>query len=159
MKIISHRGNISGPDHSHENTVEQIQKCIDLGYDVEIDLRMRNGAPHLGHDSADHEVAADWLRERQSNLWIHVKEYSALVWLMSEVPTANFFCHESDRYTLVSNGKVWCHDLTNVMTDKCVIPLLSLEQVQSYDFKNQGSLYAVCTDYVRECERAWGRND
>ena len=38
MKLIAHRGNINGPNPETENTVNQIDKCIEEGYDVEIDL-------------------------------------------------------------------------------------------------------------------------
>lgn len=157
MKIISHRGNINGPVEETENDPKQILFCIESGYDVEIDLRIKNGVPYLGHDHAEHEISAGWISSLKKHLWIHVKEYDALVWLMENVPDAAFFCHESDRYTLVSNGYVWSHDLSNSMTDKCIIPLLSLEQIESYDFTSQSNLYAVCTDYVIDCNRKWTR--
>lgn len=157
MKIISHRGNINGPVEETENNPNQIQLCIDLGYDVEVDLRMKNETPYLGHDQAEYEISTDWISRLKTNLWIHVKEYDALVWLMKNIPDATFFCHESDRYTLVSNGCVWSHDLSNSMTNKCIIPLLSLEQVESYNFTSQPNLYAVCTDYVTDCNRKWTR--
>ena len=41
MKIISHRGNIEGPNSSTENFPDQINDCINRGYDVEIDLRIK----------------------------------------------------------------------------------------------------------------------
>ena len=34
MKLIAHRGNIEGPDPSIENKPEQIEACLDAGYDV-----------------------------------------------------------------------------------------------------------------------------
>ena len=37
-KTIAHRANIGGPNSEVENKPEQIDKCIDQGYDVEIDL-------------------------------------------------------------------------------------------------------------------------
>ena len=39
MKIIAHRANLSGPNSKNENKLSSIKKCIDLGYDVEIDIR------------------------------------------------------------------------------------------------------------------------
>ena len=39
MKLIAHRANINGPDSSTENSPDQIDKCIEQGYDVEVDIR------------------------------------------------------------------------------------------------------------------------
>lgn len=153
MIHISHRGNINGINAERENSPTYIDECLALGYDCEIDLRMSKGIPCLGHDAPDYPVNADWIRERMNRLWIHVKEYESLIWLLDNLPNAIYFCHESDRYTLVSNGKIWSHDLSNKMTTDCVVPLLSLESVLSY---HQDGFYAVCSDYVEETKRKWG---
>lgn len=153
MIHISHRGNITGVRPELENSPAYIDRCLAMGFDCEIDLRMKNNIPHLGHDTPDYPTSADWICNRKHNLWIHVKEYSALVWLLQNVSDSNYFCHESDKYTLVSNGKIWSHDLTNKMTSDCIVPLLSLESVLSY---NQDGFYAVCSDYVEETKKKWG---
>lgn len=153
MIYISHRGNLNGIIHERENSPAYIQECIDAGYECEIDLRMKDGVPHLGHDTPDHPVSVEWLGSRADMLWIHVKEYEALVWLMEHLPSAKFFCHEGDRYTLTSNGWVWSHDLHNLMTSKCIVPLLSKESVQSY---SQNGFGAVCSDYILDCVEKWG---
>ncbi len=154
MIYISHRGNIDGVDPTRENRLDYIEDAIGMGFDCEIDLRIKNGEPHLGHDTPDYRVTAEWLKENKNRLWIHVKEYAALVWLMEHCPHCTFFCHESDKFTLVSNGWVWSHDLTNPMTEKCVIPLLSKESVISYE---QTGFGAVCSDYLLDCVKKFGR--
>lgn len=148
MIFISHRGNLNGVISERENTPLYIEECLAKGFHCEIDLRMKEGVPHLGHDTPDHPVTAEWIRKRWYYLWIHVKEYDALTWLMRNCPNTNYFCHESDRYTLVSNGMIWSHDLDNKMNEKCVIPLLSKESVISY---NQTEFGAVCSDYIYDC--------
>jgi hypothetical protein len=151
--FISHRGNLNGINSESENKPDYIDACLNQGFDCEIDLRIENGVPHLGHDTPDYAVDKKWLMERSENIWIHVKEYAALIWLMDNIPTAKFFCHESDRYTLVSNGYIWCHDLDNRMTNRCVIPLLSKESVESY---RQYGFGAVCSDYIYDCIAKFG---
>ena len=155
MIYISHRGNLIGVVPERENSLSYIDECLNAGFHCEIDLRMRNGLPHLGHDYAQYPVSGSWLWQRKDRLWIHVKEYDALVWLTEEsgIPEPMYFCHESDRYTLTSNGYIWSHDLKNKMTDKCIVPLLSLESVYNY---NQSGFYAVCSDFVEECKRISG---
>lgn len=150
MIFISHRGNLDGVLHERENAPEYIDNALRCGFDCEIDLRMKDGVPHLGHDTADHRISARWIHERKDSLWIHVKEYGALVWLMDYCPQAKFFCHEADRYTLVSNRWIWSHDLSNQMTDRCVIPLLTKDSV--WDYKGVG-FGAVCSDYIHNCTR------
>jgi hypothetical protein len=145
MICISHRGNVNGTNKELENSTKYIDQALDLGYHCEIDLRMKNDVPHLGHDTPDHSISKEWISDRISSLWIHVKEYGALIWLMDTLPNAIFFCHESDRYTLVSNGIVWMHDMENIATKKCVVPLLSLEQVENCKHMN---FYGACSDFV-----------
>lgn len=149
MIYISHRGNLNGIKPELENAPTYIDECIHRGFDCEIDLRMRDGMPHLGHDTPDFVVSASWLNNRKDRLWIHVKEYEALVWLMEHCPECKFFCHESDRYTLISNGWIWSHDLTNKMTEKCVVPLLSKESIDAYS--QEPTFGAVCSDFVFDC--------
>ena len=148
MIFISHRGNLNGVNPERENSPAYIDETLDKGFDCEIDLRMKDGVPYLGHDTPDYTVTVEWIRKRWNHLWIHVKEYEALIWLMKNCSDTNYFCHESDRYTLVSNGYIWSHDLKNVMTNRCIIPLLSKESVAEY---KQNGFYAVCSDYIYDC--------
>ena len=148
MIFISHRGNLNGIISERENSPAYIDECLNSGFRCEIDLRIKGGIPHLGHDIADYPVSVDWLGKRRDKLWIHVKEYDALIWLMKNIPNSIFFCHESDRYTLVSNGFIWSHDLTNSMTARCVIPLLSKKSIENYGHTGAG---AVCSDFIYDC--------
>ena len=154
MIYISHRGNLDGILKDKENSLQYIQTALDYGVHVEIDLRMKDGQPYLGHDKPQYPVTKQWLQERTDKLWIHVKEYEALVWLMEHLPNSMFFCHEADRYTLTSNGYIWSHDLNNNMTDKCIIPLLDLVSVNSY---NKTGFYAVCSDFIVDCQRKFDK--
>jgi glycerophosphoryl diester phosphodiesterase len=43
MLLISHRGNISGPQPKLENTVAYIEQAINQGFDVEIDVWFQDG--------------------------------------------------------------------------------------------------------------------
>lgn len=147
MLYISHRGNLEGLNPEKENNPEYIDEAIFKGYDVEIDLRVQDGNLFLGHDEPQYLITSSWLTERRNNLWIHVKDYGALVRIVRT--ELKFFCHEQDKYTLTSNGYIWSHDLTNKMTDKCIVPLLSSESVEGY---NQNGFYAVCSDYIYQCE-------
>jgi len=56
MKLISHRGNISGVYTDLENTEGYIQKAIDLGYEVEIDVWYKDFKLYLGHDGPEIKI-------------------------------------------------------------------------------------------------------
>ena len=48
MKIIAHRANLDGPNSRNENQISSINNCLDLGFDVEIDIRLLDGKIILG---------------------------------------------------------------------------------------------------------------
>jgi len=56
-----------------------------------------------------------------------------------------FFCHTSDPFILTSTNHIWVHDLDLNLNNKCIIPLLSDEDLISY---RGGLVYAICTDYI-----------
>ena len=47
MKIISHRGNLTGPDPKQENKPSQILKVLEKGYEVEVDVWYAVSYTHL----------------------------------------------------------------------------------------------------------------
>ena len=144
MKLISHRGNIIGPNSSRENAPSYIDTAISAGYDVEIDLRYINDKFYLGHDTPDYEVSETWIKKRKEKLWIHCKNLDAAS-ILSKMDNVKFFCHSSDSYVLTSNNYIWVHDLKMNIDNRCIIPLLSSEDILKYD---GNIVYAICTDYI-----------
>ena len=60
-KLISHRGNINGPDISNENHPTYIEKAINLGFDCEVDIWVVNKELFLGHDEPMYKTTVDFL--------------------------------------------------------------------------------------------------
>ena len=50
MKIISHRGNLNGPESETENSPKKIEEALKLGYECEIDVWYQSGIFTLCHD-------------------------------------------------------------------------------------------------------------
>ena len=71
MILISHRGNITGPNQSLENSPYYIDKAIVAGFDVEIDVWVVEDQIMLGHDFPQFKVDLEWLKMRVENLWLH----------------------------------------------------------------------------------------
>jgi hypothetical protein len=142
LRLISHRGNLNGLNHDRENTPSFIDEAIDLGYDVEVDIRLVDSVLHLGHDGPENIITLEWLHKRRSNLWIHCKNFEALSFLLNY--DLVIFFHEQESYTIINNGKIWAHDLS-LVDNKCIIPLLSKEKI--INWKSQ-PVYGVCSDYI-----------
>ena len=163
-KIIAHRANIGGPNPDVENNPDQIDNCIDQGYDVEIDLRIDEGTGTLwlGHDTPDYKVTWYWLAQRLRNLWIHCKDYNTLVELSShetskdigyDIPAGgcNFFWHQEDDYTLTSNNIIWAYPgkPENLKDSRLLNTVLVMPEWNKIDWETLKLLrcYGICTDY------------
>ena len=56
MKLISHRGNINGSEPENENNPSYVERAIQLGYDVEVDVRIKDGKLFLGYDEPKYQL-------------------------------------------------------------------------------------------------------
>lgn len=140
MKIISHRANLNGPNQELENSPVQINKVIDLGYDVEIDLWFKDGNFYLGHDFPYYKIDKYWLLNRKQFLWIHIKNIDVME--TDTIKNLNYFWHESDKFTLTSNGTPWCFPGIYIQNGITVC----LER----HVKIQSNILGICTDYVED---------
>ena len=149
MKLISHRGNIIGPNPTRENKPSYVDTAISAGYEVEIDVYYLNDKFYLGHDTPDYEVNDKWITLRKNSLWIHCKNLDAATKLQKMGNSYNYFCHNLDEYVLCSNGHTWVHDLTLNIGKTTIIPLLSDIDILNYE---GGVPYGICTDYISLAE-------
>jgi hypothetical protein len=138
MKLIAHRGNISGKNPKEENKKEYISYALSKGYDAEIDIHYTDNF-YLGHDFIQYKVEKDFLL--QKGLWCHAKTIETLEKLLNLGVVC--FYHETDKCTLTSNGLIWTFP-GNVLTEKsvCVLP----------EIYNQYNLvcYGICSDYIEK---------
>jgi hypothetical protein len=148
MKIISHRGNLKGPDPKNENTIKQIDIALKKSFDVEIDLWKINDKFFLGHDKPDNEVELDWLEKRKNKLWIHAKNFSAIESLKELNQGLFFFYYKKEPLVLISNQKIWCHNPEKIHNpSNFIIPILENVNFTKY---NLNSYYGICTDYPND---------
>ena len=66
MYLISHRGNINGIQKEQENKPEYINRALEKGFDVEIDVRFSNGKFFLGHDYDQYEIDHKFLSNKKN---------------------------------------------------------------------------------------------
>lgn len=148
MKLISHRGNLRGPNKKIENDPKQVEKIISLGFDCEIDLRIQDAKLFLGHDSADFHISIDWLTSFRDKLWIHCKDLQSLNLLSDLNSELNFFWHETDSYTITSKGNIWVFPGKPV-SENGILVLPEITGLSVMEAKSLQCL-GICTDYVED---------
>ena len=151
MKLIAHRGNINGPNPLEENRPEYIEKAIELGYDVEIDIRYEPNVDglYLGHDDSQYVVNWLWLSKYKENLWIHCKNIESLSEFSLESNGYNYFWHQEDYYTLTSKNYIWTYP-GKTYKKNSVIVMPEWEKSVNWDKLKASNCYAICSDYVGE---------
>jgi hypothetical protein len=140
IRIISHRGNLSGPNKETENTPSQVLLAIEKGFDVEIDFWSEDNRLFLGHDYPEHEIPISFLRENQGYLWIHCKSLEAIDLLKRLLPNSNFFWHQNDDFTITSLGYIWTYPGKKTIESSVLVDL-------SQNPKAKLPVVGICTDY------------
>ena len=151
MILISHRGNLQGPNKSRENSTSQIDLVLSLGLDCEIDVWIINKEIFLGHDSPMEMVSLEWLIARSSRLWIHCKNLDSLEFFVNSSLSLNYFWHQNDDYTLTSRGFIWAFPGKPLSSSSIlVLPELEMDTSRDYLEFNQCSFIGICSDYVQK---------
>jgi hypothetical protein len=148
MKLISHRGNIDGPNSTQENCPEYIDFAIQLGYNVEVDVRCEDHQFYLGHDEPQYYVPMTWLVERKDKLWIHCKNLKSLDVLCSSPIDFHYFWHQKDDFTLTSRNYIWTYPGKNY-TPKSVIVMPEWNN-ENWNTLKVVNCHGICTDYVEK---------
>lgn len=103
--IISHRGNLFGPNPNLENSPLAIDRALAAGFHVEVDVRWdrSQGEWYLGHSESQYPVDETLLLDPR--IWCHAKDEEALANLIQI--GAHCFGHARDAYVLTSLGFIW----------------------------------------------------
>lgn len=147
MKIIAHRANINGPSSKNENQLSSIKDCLDLGYDVELDIRLLEGKLYLGHDKPQLIITIEELGMIKNKVWVHCKNLQALSFFSQIDEEFNYFWHEEDSYTLTSKGYIWAYPGKELSPECiCVMPEINYPTNNMKYLRNL-SISGICTDY------------
>ena len=138
MILISHRGNLRGPDHSNANNPKQIKKTLDLGFDCEVDVWKISENFFLGHDEPNYKVDKKFLENNK--LWCHAKNLTALNGMLNH--GIHCFWHESDKFTITSKGYIWTFPEEEVTRSSIIVHKDSGWKEKDYQCAG------VCTDFI-----------
>lgn len=142
MLIVSHRGNLDGPNPDKENHPDYIKEALKHG-PVEIDIRIIDGKVFLGHDLPQYEIAYNFLNK--DGLYIHCKTLDTVWWLEQNYCYLNYFWHETDRMTFTKYGDIWCYP--GVYMKNGITVELNPEP-HSWMHLKENYIKGICTDYV-----------
>lgn len=152
IKIISHRGNVFGPDLSRENTVRSVIECIDkYNLDVEIDVRVDdNNNIILGHDepgTSRHTLTEfnEMFLKYESRLWVHCKNIQSLIFFVKQTKY-NSFGHDNDEFVLTSKGYIFTRPGILNTDTITVMPELVFKEIPN-NLTSQGILTDYPLDY------------
>ncbi len=136
MKLISHRGNIDGPNIERENEPLYIFEALEKKFDVEIDVWWKENQFWLGHDKPQYCVKKEFLQNKK--LWCHAKNIEALNKMLEDKNIHCFF-HQDDDVTLTSKGYIWTYP-NQQLTPKS-IAVLPEEKINV-------KVAGICSDFI-----------
>ncbi len=139
MILIAHRGNIDGPNPRKENSPQYILDAISNGFNVEVDIWIKNEKLFLGHDEPQYPIKNNFLDTYKSKLWCHAKNIAALEYLLSN--DFHTFWHQNDDYTITSKGFIWTYPNKHVEKGIYVLP-------EKFDTCIPKACLGICSDYV-----------
>jgi hypothetical protein len=147
MKIIAHRGLLSGPNPELENHPDQIIEAISNGFDVEIDLRFIDNEWWLGHDKSQYKVEWNFIETHSNWLWIHAKDIATLhqLTVANERKALHYFFHDIDDCTLTSERFIWTFP-GKLLTEQSIAVMP--ERVENW--QGLENCFAICTDFAIE---------
>lgn len=142
MILISHRGNLNGPNPKRENSPEYIDEAIRAGYNVEVDVWVIEGSIFLGHDEPQYGVDMTWLRNRITELWIHCKNIEAIEWFNNLNSEFNYFWHQEDTVTLTSRRWIWVYPGKQPIKYSIAV----MPEINNDDLSE---CRGICSDYIQ----------
>jgi len=144
--LISHRGNTNGPKPELENSPAYVQAAIDDGFYVEVDVWMSDGTLFLGHDAPTYRINESFVLDKTLDLWCHAKNIEALQFLAAyKATTPTFFWHQTDDYTLTSEGHIWTYP-GQQLCNKAICVMPELHDVNISELSN---CMGICSDYIK----------
>lgn len=140
MYIISHRGNLNGPNDPRENRPDLILEVLEMGYHVEVDVWYKDEKFFLGHDFPKYKTEIEFLSNER--VWCHAKNIECLEKLLN-YKNINCFFHKNDDVTLTSKNYMWTFPNRHLTKNSiCVMP-----EVCDYSNEDLKVCKGICTDY------------
>lgn len=153
MKLIAHRGNITGPNPEQENQFIYLYNAVTLGYDVSVDIWIMDGEVWTGHDSPTYKLDWNQLYKLKINGWFHCKNLEAFTHFTGmqsnkQYYNWNYFWHQNDDFALTSNHYIWTYPNKNLGPFSIAVLIDGVKN--EYTEKDLTKCHGICSDYVKK---------
>lgn len=155
--LIAHRGNTNGPNPELENTPAYIQKALDNGFFVEVDIYYKNNNFYMGHYS-NTTVLLPLEYFKNPYIFLHCKDVitlqKAIQYLKVQCLTdsslvyqCDIFYHEFDNATItLTTGLIWAFPFKGGCSHNTIFVCPEFYgKLSEQDFN---TCFGVCSDYV-----------
>lgn len=107
--LIAHRGNVFGPRPEMENRPEHLQRALDMGFSIEVDIRLgTDGQLWAGHDAPLWPINPTF--GSPERVYWHCKNTDTFLSFRSCCPPrSNYFLQENDGLAVTSQDEFWLH--------------------------------------------------
>lgn len=160
MIVIAHRALLQGPNPSLENSPEAIERAIDQGFMVEVDINSASGMEFdfvLGHGYLNHSsivwgVSIDYVIDIAPYTYFHCKDLKVLNHLLHLRCIPYAFFHDIDQGVMTTDGKIWTYPGQEVYKNSIAVlpeswnPDISLEA--NLNATKKLDCYGICTDWA-----------
>lgn len=160
--LISHRGNLSGPNPTAENSPEYLREALEAGFQVEVDVWLHRDKFYLGHDEPKYQVTPKFLLfdftnpystglYRTSPFWCHAKNLEAVHELSIYGQSVHWFWHQTDDVALTSKNVLWTYPGKRILR-KMHLPTIAVmpELAPEWDISEADG---ICSDYIVNYDR------
>lgn len=120
-----------------------IEACINLGLEVELDVRMIDEEFWLGHDKPIEKISWHQLMEAAPRAWFHCKNLDALKHL-GAVCGVKAFWHEKDQFTMIDS-----YIFTRPGEELTENSIAVMPEMADYTLEELSRCHAICTDKYR----------
>ena len=147
MILISHRGNISGPNPECENEPNYLIEALDKGFGIESDVWfLDNNRWYFGHDHPQYPVVMHkFIEKAGTRALFHCKNPAAINEFKRTFPFVDFFWHENDRFALTSHNQIIIHPKAPLIPGGiCMMPECREDSI------GLDQCVGACSDYVGE---------
>lgn len=155
--IISHRGNLDGPNPTRENKIDYVLESLEVCLFTEIDIWKFGEYIFMSHDrpqsTSEYQPGVEpFLYENRDRLVIHCKNILALQMMagLRNSHIYNFFWHENDAYTITNKGWIWAYpDKQIISTRVSQAQPFTVAVLPELNDTNTDNFFAICTDSVK----------
>lgn len=140
--IISHRGNLNGPNSCLENSFNDLKRILEYyGFGVEVDIWCMGSEFYTGHDEPKYHLSDSQFEYllNSKDILFHAKNLEALEQLLIGKP--HVFWHQRDDFTLSSRNFIITYPGQPLTYNSIVM------HPERYTLTALKSVYAICTDY------------